>query len=55
MEWLRHAALRLNRVRKVGCNPQKNFSSDAFKALLSAPRELRDDIVSSDKLVGTHQ
>jgi len=43
-------AKQLNRVRKVGCNPQ-NFSSDAFKALLSAPRELRDDIVSSDKPV----
>jgi len=41
-------AKQLNRVRKVGCNPQ-NFSSDAFKALLSAPRELRDEIVSSDK------
>ena len=43
-------AKQLNRVRKVGCNPQ-NFSSDAFKALLSAPRELRDEIVSSDKPV----
>jgi len=38
----------LNRVRKVGCNPQ-NFSSDAFKALLSAPEELREEIVSSGK------
>lgn len=38
----------LNRTRKVGCNPQ-NFSSDALKALLSAPEELREEIVSSDK------
>lgn len=37
----------LNRTRKVGCNPQ-NFSSDALKALLSAPEELREEIVSSD-------
>jgi len=43
-------ASQLNRIRNTGCNP-KNFSSDAFKALLSAPRELRDDIVSSDKPV----
>lgn len=38
----------LNRVRNSGCNP-KNFSSDALKALLSAPEELREDIVSSGK------
>jgi hypothetical protein len=40
----------LNRTRKVGCNPQ-NFSSDALKALLSAPEELREEIVSSGKTV----
>ncbi|MDB9840713.1 hypothetical protein OAC57_10610 [Planktomarina temperata] len=38
----------LNRIRNTGCNP-KNFSSDAFKALLSAPEELRDGLVSSGK------
>tara|TARA_B110000977_G_scaffold193460_1_gene268471 strand:+ start:569 stop:1363 length:795 start_codon:yes stop_codon:yes gene_type:complete len=43
-------ARQINRTRKVGCNPQ-NFSSDALKVLLSAPEELRDDIVSSDKPV----
>tara|TARA_B110000046_G_scaffold180473_1_gene211180 strand:+ start:111 stop:905 length:795 start_codon:yes stop_codon:yes gene_type:complete len=39
-------AKQLNLTRKVGCN-LLNFSSDALKALLSAPKELREDIVSS--------
>lgn len=40
----------LNRIRKTfsGCN-LKNFSSDTMQALLSAPQELREEIVSSDK------
>lgn len=41
-------AKQINRTRKVGCNPQ-NFSSDALKALLSVPEELREEIVSSGK------
>lgn len=41
-------ASQLNRTRNSGCNP-KNFSSDALKAILSAPEELREEIVSSDK------
>jgi len=42
----------LNRIRKTfsGCN-LKNFSSDTMQALLSAPEELREDIVSSGKPV----
>lgn len=41
-------AKQINRTRKVGCNPQ-NFSSDALKALMSVPEELREEIVSSGK------
>ena len=41
---------RINRIRKVPCTVQ-NFSNDAIEALLSAPEELREDIVSSDKLM----
>ena len=39
---------RINRIRKVPCTVQ-NFSHDAIEALLSAPEELREEIVSSDK------
>lgn len=40
---------RLNRLRKkVPCTVQK-FSHDAWEAILSAPEELREEIVSSDK------
>lgn len=39
---------RLNRIRKVPYTVQ-NFSHDAIEALLSAPEELREEIVSSDK------
>jgi hypothetical protein len=39
---------RLNRIRKVPYTVQ-NFSHDAVEALLSAPEELREEIVSSDK------
>ena len=38
---------KLNRARKVQFTAQ-NFSHDAMEALLSAPEELREDIVSSD-------
>jgi len=39
---------KLNRARKVQWTAP-NFSHDAIEALLSAPEELREDIVSSDK------
>jgi hypothetical protein len=41
-------AKQLNRMRKVECTT-RNFSFDVMKALLSAPEELREEIVSSDK------
>ena len=41
---------RINRIRKVPYTVQ-NFSHDAIEALLSAPEELREEIVSSDKLM----
>ena len=41
---------RLNRIRKSPCMA-KNFSANVIEALLSAPEELREDIVSSDKLM----
>jgi hypothetical protein len=41
---------RLNRIRKVPYTVQ-NFGHDAIEALLAAPEELRDDIVSYDKPV----
>jgi len=40
----------LNRIRKVEYTTQ-NFSFDVMKALLSAPEELREDIVSSGEPV----
>ena len=45
-------ASRLNRIRKTFplCKA-KNFSHDTLDILLSAPEELRDEIVSSDKPV----
>lgn len=45
-------ASQINRVRKTfsGCNPN-NFSSDALKALLLAPKELQDDFMSSEEPV----
>jgi len=43
-------AYKINRARKLQWTA-KNFSNDAVEALLSAPEELRDDIVSSDKPV----
>ena len=39
---------RINRIRKVPCMVQ-NFSANVLEELLSAPEELREDIVSSDK------
>jgi len=40
----------LNRIRKTFSDcTTKNFSHDTLKALLSAPEELREEIVSSDK------
>ena len=36
----------INRMRKVECTT-RNFSFDVMKALLSAPKELREEIVSS--------
>jgi len=41
----------LNRTRNSGCNP-KNFSSDALKAILSAPEKLTGQakIVGRDPL-----
>lgn len=43
-------ASQINRVRKTfsGCNPN-NFSSDALKALLSAPKDLQEDFLSSEE------
>jgi len=43
-------ASQINRVRKTfsGCNPN-NFSSDALKVLLLAPKELQDDFMSSEE------
>lgn len=41
---------KLNRARKVQWTAP-NFSHDAIEALLSAPEELREEIVSSDKLM----
>lgn len=43
-------AYKINRARKLQWTA-KNFSHDAVEALLSAPEELRDEIVSSDKPV----
>lgn len=40
-------AKQINRMRKVECTT-RNFSFDVMKAILSAPEELREDIVSSD-------
>ena len=39
---------KINRARKLQWTA-KNFSHDAIEALLSAPEELREEIVSSDK------
>ena len=39
---------KINRARKLQWTA-KNFSHDAIEALLSAPQELREEIVSSDK------
>jgi hypothetical protein len=39
---------KINRARKLQWTA-KNFSHDAVEALLSAPEELREEIVSSDK------
>ena len=39
---------KINRARNLQWTA-KNFSHDAIEALLSAPEELREDIVSSDK------
>jgi len=42
----------LNRIRKTFSDcTTKNFSHDSLHALLSAPEELREEIVSSDKLM----
>ena len=41
-------AYKINRARKLQWTA-KNFSHDAVEALLSAPEELREEIVSSDK------
>ena len=43
-------ASEINRIRQQdsGCTP-KNFSHITWKAILSAPEELREEIVSSDK------
>lgn len=43
-------AYKINRARKLQWTA-KNFSHDAVEALLSAPEELREEIVSSDKPV----
>jgi hypothetical protein len=45
-------ASQINRVRKnfSGCNPN-NFSSDALKALLSAPKTLQEEFMSSEEPV----
>lgn len=45
-------ASEINRIRQQdsGCTP-KNFSHITWKAILSAPKELRKDILSSDKPV----
>jgi len=49
-------ARQLNRIRKgfVGCTTQ-NFSHDALKELLSAPKDLREDFLSSDEPVKVEQ
>ena len=41
---------KINRARNLQWTA-KNFSHDSIEALLSSPEELREDIVSSDKLI----